>query len=404
MQQTPEIPPALMATLGRAAPPLDAAVRASLARLIRDARAEIFAEWRSLLASRGLPYQRQAVQNNPASFAGGFDEIVDTVLAWLLADGDEAEAAAREAMRSLYRDYGWGWAQRENAAPDLAIDVPRICQAIWQVLLRHSAPAVNPTELLNRVVSLNILAMELAMARVSGYLNYKESVLTSQQETLARLIDELTRVETRQQRALALELHDNLAQCLASLFNGIQHCSHVIERDAQAAKGELQHLRGVASEALRDVRTMIRDLHFGVSSQDGRLSALVDYLADLDADTGIRHEANVPTPMVVLPRAQEALILRVIQEALSNAHKHARPSRIVVSVRTAPRDLIVEIRDDGRGFDVEDTLARSQRQGRLGLIGMRERADLLGGSLTIISAPGAGATILLTVPRSEGGA
>jgi two-component system sensor histidine kinase UhpB len=148
---------------------------------------------------------------------------------------------------------------------------------------------------------------------------------------------------------------------------------------------------------------MIRDLHFGVSSQEGGLSALVDYLADLDEDTGIRHVARIPDSLPSLPPIQESLILRVIQEALRNAHKHAQASCIVVTAEASPGDLTVEIRDDGPGFDVDEALARSQRRGRLGLIGMRERADLLGASLDIDSAPGAGASIRLTVPLTDKG-
>jgi signal transduction histidine kinase len=381
----------------------DVTARASLALLIEEARPEILEEWIELLAWQGLPHQRRAADERPAGLYADFSHILDVILTWLHAVDAEVEAHARSEVRALYRGYGWRWAQRAEAGPDLVADPPRITQAVWRVLLRYSATDLSPAEILNCAVTLNALAMDLAMARVSGYLSAKETVLASQGETLSRLMDELTRVEMRQRQALALELHDNLAQRLASLFNGIQRCGHVIERDVQAAKGELQHLRQVASEALRDARTMIRDLHFGVSSQEGGLSALVDYLADLDEDTGIHHEARIPASLPSLPPTQESLILRVIQEALRNAHKHAQATRIVVAAATSPDGLTVEICDDGPGFDLDEALTRSQRRGRLGLIGMRERADLLGASLAIESAPGAGTTIRLTVPLTEKG-
>ena len=76
---------------------------------------------------------------------------------------------------------------------------------------------------------------------------------------------------------------------------------------------------------------------------------------------------------------------------------------LMVTVETSPGGLTVEIQDDGPGFDLDEALTRSQRRGRLGLIGMRERADLLGASLAIDSAPGAGTTIRLTVPLTEKG-
>lgn len=381
----------------------DGTARRALARLLDQAKPKILEQWIELLGWQGLPHQRQTVRDRPESLYTEFSAILDVIFTWLHAPDAEAEALAREAVRSLYRGFGRQWAQRESAAPALAVDPPRITQAIWRVLLQCHDIELSAAEILSCAVTLNVLAMDLAMARVAGFLGYKEDVLTSQHETLVRLMNELTRVETRQRRALALELHDNLAQRLASLLNGIQHCGHILERDAQAAQDELRHLKQVASEAVRDARIMIRDLHFGVSSQDGGLSELADYVADLDADTGIRHEADIPVALPTLAPMQESLILRVIQEALRNAHKHARANRIVVRVEVSQTDLTVQIRDDGRGFDMEEALARSQRQGRLGLIGMRERADLMGGSLSILSIPDTGTEIQLTVPRQEQG-
>lgn len=378
--------------------------RQALARLLTEVRGEILENWVELLALQGLPHQRQAARERPASLHDQFDRILDVVFTWLLAPDAASEAEARDAMRALYRSYGRQWAERSDAGPDVAVNPPRITRAMWRALLRRLVTDPRPTEILHCAVTLNALAMDLAMARVSGYLDFKEGILCSQEDALSRLMDELTRVETRQRHALALELHDNLAQRLASLFNGVQHCSHVIERDVQAAKEELQHLRQVASEALRDARTMIRDLHFGVSSGGPGLSTLVDYLADLDADTGIRHEARVMAALPELPPTQESLILRVIQEALRNAHKHGGASRISVSVGVLAAELLVEVRDDGSGFDLGEALARSQRRGRLGLIGMRERADLLGGELSIVSAPGDGTSVQLRVPLIAKGA
>jgi signal transduction histidine kinase len=376
----------------------DAAIRRLLARLIEEAKPEILEVWFELLVEQGLSYQRQAARENPQGIAASFHRILDTIRAWLLSADEAAELRTREAMQALYREFGRQWAEREPAPQDGALEPPRLIQAIWRVHLQRNANRPSLDEFYQCAITLHQLAMDLAMARIRGYLDYKEEQLAAQRETVSQLLDELTHVEARQRHAIALDLHDNLAQRLASLFNGIQHCEHVIDRDAPAAKAELRQLRQVANDALRDARTTIRDLHFGVVSQDRGLAALPDYLADLDADTGISHEARIGATLPALPPTQQSLILRVVQEALTNAHKHAHASRVVVAVDAAAGKLVAEVTDDGCGFDPDEALARAQRRGRMGMIGMQERTELLKGTLSIESTPGSGTTVRLTVP------
>jgi two-component system, NarL family, sensor histidine kinase DegS len=227
-------------------------------------------------------------------------------------------------------------------------------------------------------------------------------VLAVQRAALQSLADELAQVETRQRRAIALELHDSLAQQLAHLYSGIQHCERLIERDPEAAQLELGRLRRIVQETIREARAMIRDLHFGAAAQGEGLAELGDYIAALEADTGVRHTFRLAGPLTELTPTQEALVLRIIQEALINVRKHAAASHIEVVFGDVDGELRAIVRDDGVGFDVEEARARSRRRGRFGLIGMRERAQLLDASLDILSAPGQGTTVCLTMPRAGG--
>lgn len=370
-----------------------------LARMLQESRAEIAAEWRRILADAGLPYQQRMARTEPDAVRAGFDQIIGFAIAALSAPEPAARAEAREGLLALYRQFGRRWAEAEGAEPALVADPPRVTQAARHVLLGRYAPALSPDEVLEVVRALDALAMDMALARVYGYMNYKEEVLAAQQRTLSSLTDELTHVETQQRRAIALELHDSLAQQLVSLFSGIQHCERLIERDAEAARHELARLRRIAQETIRDARGMIRDLHFSGTAQGGGIAALDEYVADLEADTGIRHTFRNLGPPVELAPTQEALVLRIIQEALINARKHAAPSRIEVVMEDAGDALRVSVCDDGCGFDVAEAQARSRRRGRFGLIGMHERAQLLGATLTIASVPGQGTTARLTVPR-----
>lgn len=370
-----------------------------LAHLLKESRAEIAEEWRRLLLTRGLPYQQRLARENPDALRAEFERIIGLAIIWLGASDSEARCEARRQLLDMYRGFGRRWAEAEGAEPALAIDSPRITQAASQVLFTKYAASLQPDEMLDSMITLNRLAMDLAMARVYGYMSFKEEVLIAQQRMVSRLVDELAQVETKERRALALTLHDSLAQHLVSLFSGIQHAERLAERDLRATRQELLRLKRIAQETIQEARNMIRDLHFGVTGQGGGFSALADYISDLEADTGIRHEFRLAAPQPSLAPAHEALVIRIIQEAVINAHKHAACDRIQIIVEETETMLSVLVCDNGRGFNVEEMLNRSRRRGRFGLVGMQERAQLLGANLTIESCPGKGTMVRLTVPK-----
>ena len=135
----------------------------------------------------------------------------------------------------------------------------------------------------------------------------------------------------------------------------------------------------------------------------GLLPALERYLKEYGASRGIAvdlHTSGFDGHR--LPGPVEIAVYRIVQEALTNTAKHAGASTVSVLLeyRVASLHLIVE--DDGHGFDVEEVLSRGEMERRLGLHGMRERAALLGGSLTIESAPGRGTTIFAEIPLGTG--
>jgi len=370
-----------------------------LARLLEESRAEIATEWRHLLLTRGLPYQQRLAREDPDALRAQFEQIIGLAITSLGALDPEVRREARRQLLDIYRGLGRRWAAAEGADPALAVDSPRITQAASQVLFTKYAASLQPDELLDSMIALNRLAMDLAMARVYGYMSFKEEVLMAQQRTVSRLIDELAQVETKERRALALTLHDSLAQHLVSLFSGIQHAERLVERDLSATRQELLRLKRIAQATIQEARNMIRDLHFGVTGHGGGFSALADYLSDLEADTGIRHEFHCAAPQPSLAPAHEALVIRIIQEAVINAHKHAACDRIQIAVEETETMLSVSVCDNGRGFNVEEALSRSRRRGRFGLLGMQERAQLLGASLTIESCPSKGTIVRLTVPK-----
>jgi len=193
---------------------------------------------------------------------------------------------------------------------------------------------------------------------------------------------------------LALELHDAVSQKLFSLVLTAEAAGEQLSRDPEAARASIVRLRTVASEALEELRTLIHELRPLELERDGLCGALRKHVEMLRRLHRVEIELEVDDDAGSGGRRDEE-VFRVAQEALQNAVRHGVPARL--GVRLGHRDgaLVLEVSDDGVGFDPADPELRARR---LGLTSMEERAQRLGGALEIRSAPGAGTTIRLEAP------
>ncbi|MGH3242491.1 MAG: GAF domain-containing sensor histidine kinase [Spirillospora sp.] len=213
--------------------------------------------------------------------------------------------------------------------------------------------------------------------------------------TNARLYEhnrELTVVAERNR--MARELHDAVAQKLFSLRLTARTASALAERDPVRTVQELEQVERLAAEALAELRAVIFELR-PADLTDGLVSSLRKHVEVLDR----AHEASVriaADEAVVLPEDQEAVAFRITQEALYNALRHAGARLVEVRLGTRDGQAVLEVADDGSGFDASDTAA--EQQNGLGLASMRDRAYSIGGELTIDAAPGHGTTVRLEVP------
>ena len=193
---------------------------------------------------------------------------------------------------------------------------------------------------------------------------------------------------------LALELHDAVSQKLFSLVLTAEAAGEQLSRDPEAARASIVRLRTVASEALEELRTLIHELRPPELERDGLCGARRKHVEMLRRLHRVEIELDVDDDAGSGGRRDEE-VFRVAQEALQNAVRHGVPARL--GVRLGHRDgrLVLEVSDDGVGFDPADPELRARR---LGLTSMEERAQRLGGALEIRSAPGAGTTIRLEAP------
>lgn len=226
--------------------------------------------------------------------------------------------------------------------------------------------------------------------------------LRQRDEVRSRLLEQIITAQEEERRRIARELHDETGQSLTSLTLGLSMIAE--SHDLARAQSNAAELRALAASTLEEVHHLARGLRPSVLDDLGLLPALERHVKEYEAMCGVSVDLHVAGLDHRLPASIEIAVYRIVQEALTNTAKHAGAS--VVSVLLERRDgaihLIVE--DDGCGFDAQEVLASGDADRRLGLHGMRERALLLGGSLTIESTPGRGATVFADIPVADGDA
>ncbi|MEV0599037.1 GAF domain-containing sensor histidine kinase [Streptomyces sp. NPDC050315] len=213
--------------------------------------------------------------------------------------------------------------------------------------------------------------------------------------TNARLYERSRELTIAGERArLAHELHDAVSQKLFSLRLTAQAATALVDRDPARAKGELQQVTRLAAEAADELRAAVVELRPAALDEDGLIATLRTQIQVLDR----AHSAKVTFAahgLRALPAAQEEALLRVAQEALHNALRHADAQRVDVTLVRHGQGAVLRVADDGRGFD-PGTVRRAGRH--LGLVSMRDRASGVGGTLTVESAPGKGTAVEMEVP------
>jgi signal transduction histidine kinase len=221
--------------------------------------------------------------------------------------------------------------------------------------------------------------------------------LRGYQRSLQSYAADVLRGQEDERSRLARELHDETVQALIALDQQLQLIERTARRDPQTALIKLPELRVMTAGTIEDVRRVIRDLR-PIYLEDLGLSAAIEMLTQSLARPDRLEAACTGDGEVrrLFPESELA-VYRIAQEALNNVIKHAQARHVAVHLRFA-ETLSVSIRDDGAGFAMPDRVDALTDRGHFGLIGMRERAELIGARLVIQSAPGQGTTVELSLP------
>lgn len=251
------------------------------------------------------------------------------------------------------------------------------------------------------VVSSRVLEAQGNVAGVSHVIRDITAQLQNEAELLASaaqvkdLSGRLLQAQEDERRRLALELHDDLGQTLTAIK--INMVTRARVPPAQAETIEADTIRHI-DHAIRGVRDMTVMLRPTMLDDLGLVPALQWLGEQVGSRTGLLIRVEDRTAGARLPKMQESTCYRIVQECLTNVQRHAQASSVEILVDLNDEGVVLEVRDDGVGFDVDAMLARARAGTSLGLLGMQERAQLSGGAVEWVTSPGQGCVVRMAIP------
>jgi signal transduction histidine kinase len=280
----------------------------------------------------------------------------------------------------------------------------------------HRAVTENVVELKRAVESLGRRTVELSAANKSLQLEMvqrktaEESLRRSEQHQrvllkesrqmqirLRHLSHQILSAQEEERKEISRELHDEIVQTLTGI--NVQLATLKIESGV-SKKSFAKHIgytQRLVEKSVNIVHQFARDLRPALLDDLGLIPALQAYLGGFTERTGIHVRLTIFAEVEKLSNERRTVLYRVAQAALINVAQHAQAANISVSIKAIPQAVAMEIHDDGKSFDVAHALD-SRRNKRLGLIGMRERVEMVGGSFKVESKPGHGTKVSATIP------
>jgi len=328
-------------------------------------------------------------------YAGATPAFRDRMARLSLAEARLADTAIREnrvvacsvndhpapMLRALYLTQGFRYV---TAVPVAGRD--RIL-GVLHLASRRDIPLTSPAiAMVQAVGGLVGVALENATLR---------EMMLAQQDRLRALAEGAVRAREEEARRIAHELHDEAGQLLASVHIALDDLVAQLPERVEA----VQRIHTLLDRVEGQLRRLSRELRPTILDDLG-LGPAVEWLAQGASErTGV--SITVDAPILRLPSAMETALYRIVQEAVTNAIRHAGARHMEIRVWQEDAMVHAAVRDDGRGFDADATMAQRGERG-LGLLGMRERVDALGGRFVLHSTLGQGTEVSVAIPIVEG--
>ena len=241
----------------------------------------------------------------------------------------------------------------------------------------------------NRELKLEIVHREIA-----------EAALKKSEERLRHLSHQLLLTQEEERKRISRELHDEIVQTLVGINVHLASLTVRNPVDIKDLRTKIARTRRLVEKSVENVHRFARELRPNVLDDLGLIPALQSYIKEFTKRTKICVQFTALPEVEQLSSTQRTVLYRVAQSALTNVEKHANASNVAVSIRKNQEAINLEIHDDGKSFEVERVLLVTRHK-RLGLIGSRERVEMVGGKFDIRSQKGHGTTISAKIPISS---
>lgn len=270
-------------------------------------------------------------------------------------------------------------------------DSPAVIKIIQDLKTSISESITKMRKYINQLKLDSFSPKELAaMSDIASQVKVVAKLPRFQQEIKKLILEERSRI--------ARDLHDEVIQNLATILIGLQLCERLLTQDAARAAKELNSLERLAIDSDRKIHELsFRYKPQGVN-RGGLIEELGAYIRTFKSISNIMVNMEVHGKEKDVPVEVGTNLVQIIREALANVAKHAKASKVDVRLNFRFNRVLTLISDDGEGFNLSEELERAEQTGHLGLLGMQERAKVLGGSLAIDTEPGQGSRVFVDIP------
>lgn len=288
--------------------------------------------------------------------------------------------------------------QAYEKARELQVELGSLRERERQLKLRRNELERSLRKLMSTVEKAEGLVTQVGV--VLDYLGGNLKWINDELEVVnqrRQLAPKIIQAQEEERRRVAREIHDGPAQSMANVVVRSEICEKYMDVDPAKARKELQELRGIVKISLQDVRRIIFDLRPMALDDLGLMPALSRYLENLRERYNISFESNFIGTHKRLESVVEVALYRVIQEAVQNIIKHANATEVNLKMEVGADSILVMVKDNGTGFAAENFL-KEPRPNSYGILGMKERLEILGGQFSIKSLPGEGTEIISILP------
>jgi len=278
-------------------------------------------------------------------------------------------------------------------------DAPSMFRGYEAGAVDYIIKPLNPDVLRSKVsVFIELFNKNAVLTREIAERKQVEAQLRDSEERLRALTARLQSVREEERTTISRETHDELGQALTALKMDLTWIAERVKADGKSVATKLKSMFELIDDTIRSVRRIASGLRPEILDEAEGLATAIGWQAkDFQARTGIRCKINLPSEIPALDQERTTAAFRIFQEMLTNVARHAQATRVDIAMTIDSQSLMLEVQDNGKG--IGDAAMRGPKS--LGLLGMRERAALLGGDFRITGAPGEGTKVTVSIPLAS---